>query len=280
MINTLRAFDQRLPLVSTLICVFGFLLYFLAPLLLGTAGRNGPDGPGSEDVIAQSLAELSLVLAVLIIVFLLGDLKGVHFNTRLHAKRLWVLIPILAYLGVFWIGVVQAYTGMDPEVVQTLMPLVRGVVLATLLVGVFEEFLFRGLVFRGANNALGPVAAFFLSSLIFGSMHYVNVVSGQSFSNTTTQVLHAAGAGLMYCGLMLYLNSIWPSVILHGAWDATVFLFGSFSESATPVDVAVSASASADAGLSLVQYAIFGFEPLFGLLLFWLWFRQRNNHAS
>lgn len=280
MIKALRAFDQRLPLVTALIVVFCFLLYFLAPLLLGTAGQNGPDGPGSEDVIAQSLAEFGLVLAVLIFVFLLGDLKGVHFNTRLHAKRLWVLIPILAYLGVFWIGVVQAYTGMETEVVQTLLPIVRGVVLATLLVGVFEEFLFRGIVFRGANNALGPVAAFFLSSLIFGSMHYVNVVSGQSFSNTTTQVLHAAGAGLMYCGLMLYLNSIWPSVILHGTWDATVFLFGSFSESATPVDVVVSASSSADGGLSLVQYAIFGFEPLFGLLLFWLWFRQRNNHAS
>ncbi len=272
MIQSIREFDRQRPLLTAALIVLLFVLYFLSPLVLGTSGQSGAEGVDSSEAASMAIPELGLVVAVLLIVSILGAWHDIYGTSAPTLRHLWVLLPVLAYLSLFWIAAYSGYSALEPNVVQSMVPLLIGIVATTALVGIFEEFLFRGLVFRGMKAAWGPVAAFFLSSLVFGAMHYVNLVNGQSFGNTTIQVLHAAGGGLLYCALMMYLNSIWPSVILHAVWDSTVFVSETFRGPTDPNEIAASTES-----VSLFQYAIYGFEPIFGVIVFWLWLRQRKT---
>ncbi len=132
-----------------------------------------------------------------------------------------------------------------------------------LLVGVYEEVLFRGIVFYGFDKKFGKLVAVLASSVLFGAMHYVNWVTGQELASTHHQVIHAAGMGLMYAGLRLHLGTIIFPILLHGYWDATVFLFGTLISSET----AASANDSAFVSLFL-RY----FDAAYGVLLVGLWF--------
>jgi membrane protease YdiL (CAAX protease family) len=107
------------------------------------------------------------------------------------------------------------------------------------------------------------------SSVIFALFHYVNWVGGQPFAITSGQVLHAAAAGFMYAALMLRIGSIWPVILFHGFWDATVALIGTLGAQ-LPEAADASQTASIITVLGLV-----GFEMAYGLLVLWSVRRMR-----
>jgi membrane protease YdiL (CAAX protease family) len=154
------------------------------------------------------------------------------------------------------------------------LPIVQRLVLITLLVGIFEELLFRGAVLHAFEVRYGVTISFFVSSLLFGLMHDVNWIDGQTFTNTTLQVAHAAGAGLMYAAIVLATRSIWFSVAYHALWDCSVFLIGIMGADPSVEDIA-----SGGDSRGIVQiFLLVGLEPIYGLLLFWWWRRSGAPH--
>jgi membrane protease YdiL (CAAX protease family) len=90
-----------------------------------------------------------------------------------------------------------------------------------LVVGLFEEFLFRGyLVFAiGERTKFWPVAA--ISSLIFGAVHIGN--SGETLAGG----LGAALIGLFFCLTLRRTGSLWFAVGFHTSWDwGETFFYG------------------------------------------------------
>ena len=140
--------------------------------------------------------------------------------------------------------------------------------------------MFRGIVFFGASERFRVFWGAVLSAVIFGLFHFINLLGGQGFGWTVSQVIHAGTDGFMYAALRLITGSLWPVMLLHGLWDLGV----------STVHAAMQTSGGAMAqSLASVQAGGVNIQPiqvlpglLYGAFVFWRWSkrRQRSAHES
>jgi membrane protease YdiL (CAAX protease family) len=92
-----------------------------------------------------------------------------------------------------------------------------------LLVGFVEETYFRGMILR-ALLSRGPWPAVLISSVLFGFLHLLNVISGANLAATFVQVAYALGIGMMFAAAALRTGTILPLIVIHAATDFLGFL--------------------------------------------------------
>jgi hypothetical protein len=102
------------------------------------------------------------------------------------------------------------YTGLAPLSVL-IYPCV-----ASLMAGVQEELLVRGLLFRLVEERLGSWIALAVSALIFGLLHAFN--PGATAVSTAAIALEA---GILLGAAYMYTRSLWFVIGLHFAWNFT-----------------------------------------------------------
>lgn len=100
-------------------------------------------------------------------------------------------------------------------------------VLAALALGVFvgftEELTTRGVLLVGLRGSTAEVWVALVSSLCFGLMHGINIFLGQSVADTVPQIGQAFLQGLTFYILRRVTGSLIGAMVLHGAWDFSVF---------------------------------------------------------
>jgi membrane protease YdiL (CAAX protease family) len=94
---------------------------------------------------------------------------------------------------------------------------------AMLLVGFSEELLTRGILLVGFRDLAPERWAWFFSTLAFGAMHMLNVLSGRTVFLSLAQACFA-----FLTGTVLYLarratGSLITSMLLHAFWDFALF---------------------------------------------------------
>lgn len=93
--------------------------------------------------------------------------------------------------------------------------------LGFLLVGFFEEFMFRGYALATLADGIGFWPAAVVLSLCFGSVHLGN--TGESYVGA----LMAAAIGFVFCLSLRRTGSLWFAIGLHASWDwAETFFYG------------------------------------------------------
>jgi membrane protease YdiL (CAAX protease family) len=91
---------------------------------------------------------------------------------------------------------------------------------ACVLVGLYEEFFFRGYVLHTLQGGVGFWAATLLSSAWFGAVHLGNGTDPWYIA------LSATTFGMLYCVTVLRTGTIWFAIGVHTAFDfAETFLF-------------------------------------------------------
>lgn len=98
------------------------------------------------------------------------------------------------------------------------------------LVGVAEEFLFRGVIAQTmlehfGTSRSGIWKACIVSGLFFGGAHLTNLVASAPLG-VLMQCVFAASLGVLYAALYFRTGNIWVMVFLHGANDAASLLAG------------------------------------------------------
>lgn len=99
----------------------------------------------------------------------------------------------------------------------------------SLLVGIAEEGLFRGILFNelfdlwGRNSLKGFYLATVVSAILFGGSHLTNLIKGASFSGVLMQIISAGISGLLYCAIYYRFNNLWVPIFLHGLNDIIGF---------------------------------------------------------
>jgi len=175
---------------------------------------------GSPLTIFFALALPILIMALLLLAFIRSmGWQGEIFGRQRVRGRAWmwvavalILIPTVVKLfAIKW----SAYSVT--------------VVLATLFfglcVGLAEELLTRGV----ATNLLRRAGytervVFVLSSLLFGLLHSVNILSGQSAITVAITVVYTFGFGaMMYLSMLATGRIVW-AILLHAATDPVTFL--------------------------------------------------------
>lgn len=81
---------------------------------------------------------------------------------------------------------------------------------------VFEELLFRGVLFRIVEEWLGSWVALFVSSVVFGLVHLMNPAA-----TMTGAIFIAVEAGILLGAAYMLTRRLWMSMGFHAAWNWT-----------------------------------------------------------
>ncbi len=202
----------RFPLTRLFIGIFLFLLVdglAQSPLFLF------PNWPKLLiTLIALASAALGLLLYAGFIRLVEGravselSLKGAPAElgrgVLLGAGLFTATIGVLALLGFYRVDGINGW--------EELLP---GFVVAVIS-GVFEELLFRGILFRIVEESLGTWLALLISALLFGLVHLAN-------PNATLWAGFAIAieAGVMLAAAYVLTRRLWLAIGIHFAWNFT-----------------------------------------------------------
>jgi membrane protease YdiL (CAAX protease family) len=141
------------------------------------------------------------------------DLRFVQPRPWKSLRVMWLpALYIIAFLSM------SAYLGPVPVAVMGY------VFVNTLFVGLSEEAMFRGVLFRALAARVRPWPAVILTCLLFGSVHVLNVFGTGEFWPAVIQAATAAMSGLAFVAIVLRTGSIWPAIIYHALWDFGTFM--------------------------------------------------------
>ena len=85
-----------------------------------------------------------------------------------------------------------------------------------LMVAVFEEIIFRGVLFRLIDDRWNTAVALIISALLFGAMHLPN-----EGATIWSSVAIAIEAGLLLGAAYKYKGTLWLPIAIHWAWNYT-----------------------------------------------------------
>jgi membrane protease YdiL (CAAX protease family) len=124
---------------------------------------------------------------------------------------LYFIIPFLPIL-----------INLIPGVQVTSLFLLTETLVFTLLIGFSEEVIFRGLMLN-ALKARGFWRAAIITSLLFGFLHSMNALNGESVADLAMQLCYATAMGFAFAALVLKKGILWPLVIAHFLTDFADF---------------------------------------------------------
>jgi membrane protease YdiL (CAAX protease family) len=117
-------------------------------------------------------------------------------------------IGLLALLGYYRISSVGSYS-----------VLLRALVIIT-VVAAMEEILFRGIVYRITEEALGTNLALLISTLLFGVVHIANA------NANLVSVISAGIGGILLAITFTLTGSLWVPIFLHAGWNFAQVFYG------------------------------------------------------
>ncbi|HEY7021643.1 MAG TPA: type II CAAX endopeptidase family protein [Ktedonobacterales bacterium] len=136
-----------------------------------------------------------------------GFLRDMGIGLALGAGIISLVIGLLALFG--WYQVVGPGALVGAGVVTNL-----SVILLFLLVAVFEEVTFRGLLFRIVENGLGSWGALLVSAIFFGGAHL-----GNPGATIGSSIAIALEAGVLLGAIYMATRSLWMVIGVHWAWN-------------------------------------------------------------
>ena len=197
--HIMKKLYQKNELAFALVCIAGYVLIF------GNLRTLGDDSP----VTTIGLALASLVLLLFVRTNDLMEKYGLArwaTNSRqmLYFVPLWVVAS-----GNLWGGFTPHYQGF-------------GLVCAMIsfaLVGLIEELLFRGFLFKAMLENGSTKTAIAISAITFGMGHIVNLLTGHELVETLVQVAFAVAIGFIFTMVYYKCNSLLPLIVTHSVID-------------------------------------------------------------
>jgi membrane protease YdiL (CAAX protease family) len=92
------------------------------------------------------------------------------------------------------------------------------------LIGIAEEWMFRGILFRAMAARFRLWPAVILTTLLFGALHVLNGFIVGDWLLVSLQAAAAAMTGLLLIALVLRTGSILPAIAYHALWNFAAFL--------------------------------------------------------
>jgi membrane protease YdiL (CAAX protease family) len=184
--------------------------------------------PGIDHDALRFVGKLTLAALGVVAVWVLGWWKDVGF-VAVPSGKVRYYIPLL---------LVVALAALSSDMYVSSATQLAFFAFFAAAVGVAEEILVRGL-FLQALLPKGVAYSVAVSSLLFGIMHFANLLTGANFGATLAQVFSAALIGPLFASLRLVARSIWPLMLAHALVDFFPMLNASRSASNEPLQGAI-----------------------------------------
>ena len=206
-----------------------------------SAGFNGsPTDPLSQGVHTAFVAAIGFLLGISFIC----RWKDLGFNEPVSVRSLSVLWLPLVYI-VFFFCVMMLFGVPGPGVTASIL-------INTLLIGISEELMFRGILFKALRSRCSIWPTVLVSSLLFGFVHLLNGFS-TGFVAAIPQAIFTFCLGVVFIAIRIRTGSLYPVIVLHAAWDFCIFM--------------LDASPGGQLWTVAELYALASVLPLYGLYL-------------
>ena len=202
-----------MPFWKWLLCVLFGMIIFMALYVLASAG-----------VIAIPIPWVRLPASVvagflgLFFYAIWTNLTEHRPITELYLKRMWKDLGLGLLLGVVYfgavVGVMSLLGGFSITGAHFNWFPQLGSFLFFFLVAVFEEIIFRGVLFRMIDDRWNTAAALLVSSLAFGALHMFN-----TGATIWSSVAIAIEAGLLLGAAYKCSGTLWLPIGIHWAWN-------------------------------------------------------------
>lgn len=170
----------------------------------------------------EFLSEMFFGLLVTFILIITKN-KSVIFKKResvLNGIKYGISLTVISVI----IFATNIWTGLSAG-----LGVVINLILYSTVVGITEEFLCRGFLQnkflkKFGKSSKGVYISIIASSLVFGMMHIVNLVSGQTLMETILQIIQTTSIGLLFGAIYYRTGNIWSVVLLHSFYDFAILL--------------------------------------------------------
>ena len=132
----------------------------------------------------------------------------------------WLLILPLAFIAIF-----SAFGISKSDIAAAAMLII---LINSLVVGINEEVMLRGLVFSGMADRFSFWTACVITTLLFGSMHLLNYFNTGELH--ILQAITTMATGLMLLAIRVGMGSIIPAIVIHGLWDFGTAMIGTVTD--------------------------------------------------
>jgi len=177
-------------------------------------------GKSAETTLKGAVLPLGVAAVLLAITTsTLGWWRPALFERRRSHHRWPIIAPVIMFLAAVLNLFNTDWSKFDATFLVSLIAL-------GLLVGFCEELMARGLLLTSLRSSLTEVWVWFLSSLLFGVMHMLNVLLGGPLQGTLSQAGLAFASGTAFYILRRVTGSLIFAMVLHGLWDVSVFAVG------------------------------------------------------
>lgn len=182
-----------------LLTTFLFLLIFLLSKILPFTNYTN-----------RFIAQLIIVLIVILYFKLNNKLGRFNFKVITFIEGLWLGKYIFVIILFTFIMNFKTISSIEFTFTTIILFL-----LANVTIGLFEEIIFRGLIFNSflKNNSL--IKASIISSCIFGVIHLLNLIHTNDYIGTFAQVIYATFLGVLFSAIYYKTKNLWSVVFLH-----------------------------------------------------------------
>ena len=193
--------------------LFAILWIVIYVVVCGNLRAGGDDSP----LMTLGLAAITGAALAFVAKNGLAEHYGLTRWTK-DQQRLLYLVPLWVIAsGNLWGGVAARYQGLG----------LACAIVSMALVGVIEELVFRGFLFRAMLNGGSATSAIVVSSVTFGIGHIVNLLTGHALLETSLQVVFAVAMGFVFTLVYYKGGSLLPGMLAHSLID--VFSVGARS---------------------------------------------------
>lgn len=187
--------------------VFWIVLYTVSMTALRNLGDDSP----------FMMAGL-FVISALMLFFVIGNKLTAYYGLAGWAENsramLW-FIPLWIIAGC------NLLSGIKPGYP---LPGLIFAVLSMAMVGVAEELIFRGFLFKAMLKNGSALAAVIVSSVTFGLGHIVNLLTGHELTETLWQLVFAVTVGFVFTMAFYKGGSLLPCILAHSLTDVFAVL--------------------------------------------------------
>lgn len=164
------------------------------------------------DASIYTLLGLAVVTGVLMLFVVKNKLTEKYGFVRVKDSRKYLyFIPIAVLCTLnLWCGITLHYDFAH----QIISVITMGIV------GLAEELIFRGLLFRAIEKE-NTRRAIIISAVTFGIGHIINLLTGQASVETILQVMYAIAFGFAFMMMFYRSGSLIPSIVAHSMIDIT-----------------------------------------------------------
>ncbi len=196
--------------IIVVVGIYGVSQYFLSELLkLSSMTRE------LNNLIVGVISAILAIISYIFLYRFYEKRKITEFSKKGIFKNLTTGIVLGAILQSLTILVIYLKGGYSVLSINPILFIIPPLTMA-FSSAIFEEILFRGIIFRIIEEKLGSYIGLIISALIFGALHLANPNSSLSAG-----IGLAIQAGLLLAAAYIYSRNLWFPIAIHFAWNFT-----------------------------------------------------------